>query len=54
MPDIDKLKATLNQMVNDQFASREFKDFLSIPLTQERPRLLWRSNDSCGSTKATS
>jgi len=38
MPDIKKLKKTLNEMVNDQFESDEFQDLLSLPLTMERAR----------------
>jgi len=35
---VNELCATLDQMVNDQFESAEFKKFLAVPLTLERGR----------------
>jgi len=35
---VKELCATLDQMVNDQFESVEFKNFLAVPLTMERGR----------------
>ena len=35
---VDDLLGTLDQMVNDQFDSIEFKQFLGVPLTMERGR----------------
>jgi pyrroloquinoline quinone (PQQ) biosynthesis protein C len=35
---VEELSATLDQMVNDQFESPEFKSFFSVPLTMERGR----------------
>jgi hypothetical protein len=35
---VKELTDTLDQMVNDQFESIEFKNFLSVPLTLERAR----------------
>src|SRR5918999_551707 len=35
---VDDLLVTLDQMVNDQFESQEFKNFFSVPLTMDRAR----------------
>ena len=35
---VGDLLKTLDQMVNDQFDSSEFKNFLAVPLTLERGR----------------
>ena len=35
---VNELCSTLDQMVNDQFESAEFKRFLAVPLTMERGR----------------
>jgi hypothetical protein len=35
---VGELLKTLDQMVNDQFESVEFKNFLAVPLTFRAPR----------------
>jgi len=41
---VSELKATLDQMVNDQFESLEFKHLFSVPLTPERGRFYMIQN----------
>jgi hypothetical protein len=36
---VDDLLKTLDEMVNDQFESLEFKNFFAVPLTLERARI---------------
>ncbi len=57
---VDELLKTLDEMVNAQFESVEFKNFFAVPLTIERGRFyviqnaLYTSNrrDCCATSRA--